>query len=138
MVRWATPNCAAIRFTPAASRRDCGRRPWSMVTACNCGDNLCRLRQRAMCDRPEPRSVSRPRKKVVDLTTRVLIEIRDEVRRTNARLDEGFSEVNARIDQTNVRLGQTNARLDNLIDVAGDRYRDLDARVRKLEERFGH
>ena len=70
---------------------------------------------------------------VLDLTTRVLIEIRDEVRRTNERLVTGFAEVNERLDQTNARLDQTNARLDNLRDIAGDRYRELDARVRALE-----
>ena len=91
--------------------------------------------------------------KVLDLTTRVLIEIRDEARRTNERLDQTnarLDETNARLDETNVRLetgfaqvnsrleigfGQVNSRLDNLRDIAGERYRDLDARVRVLEAR---
>jgi len=38
----------------------------------------------------------------------VLKEIRDEVKGTNARLDQ----TNARLDQTNARLDQTNARLE--------------------------
>jgi chromosome segregation ATPase len=45
---------------------------------------------------------------MTDLSTQVLIEIRDEVRKTNARLDQ----TNARLDQTNARLDQTNERLD--------------------------
>jgi len=93
--------------------------------------------------------------KVLDLTTRVLIEIRDDVRKTNARLDAlttvvhqtntrldaltgEVHQVNARLDQTNARLDQTNARLENLRDIAGDRYRELDARIRVLEERLPH
>jgi hypothetical protein len=75
--------------------------------------------------------------RVGDLTTRVLIEIReemrgmrDELRVTNERLETGFAEVNAKLDQTN-------ARLENLRDLAGDRYRELDARIRALEARLG-
>lgn len=40
---------------------------------------------------------------MADRTTQILIEIRDEIRATNAR-----------IDQTNSRLDQTNGRLDRL------------------------
>lgn len=40
---------------------------------------------------------------VTDLTTEILVQIRDSVRETNARLDA-----------TNVRLDATNARLDDL------------------------
>lgn len=42
------------------------------------------------------------------VTTRVLIEIRDELRVLSTRLDR----VNLRIDQTNVRLDHTNLRID--------------------------
>jgi hypothetical protein len=38
-----------------------------------------------------------------DITTQILIEIRDEIRQTNSRLD-----------QTNSRLDQTNSRLERL------------------------
>jgi len=47
---------------------------------------------------------------MTDLTTQVLIEIRDEARKTNARLDQ----TNSRLDQTVARLDQTIARLDRL------------------------
>lgn len=40
---------------------------------------------------------------VVSLTVQILTEIRDEIRKTNARLDQ----TNARLDQTNARLDQT-------------------------------
>ncbi len=43
-----------------------------------------------------------------NLTIEILKEIRDEIRKTNARLDQ----TNARLDQTNSRLDQTNVRLD--------------------------
>jgi hypothetical protein len=49
-----------------------------------------------------------------DVTIKVLIEIRDEIRQTNTRLDQTRIELSARIDQTNDRLDQTNDRLDQL------------------------
>lgn len=82
--------------------------------------------------------------RVGDLTTRVLIDIRDGIRTLTERVDDGFAQVDARLAQVDARLAevtaridQTNSRLDNLIGVSGDRWRDLDARVRKLEKRFG-
>ena len=62
--------------------------------------------------------------KVLDLTTQVLIDIRDELRR-------GFGDVNSRLDDVT-------SRLDNLRDIARDRYRELDARIRILESRNPH
>ena len=79
--------------------------------------------------------------KVLDLTTRILIEIRDDVRNTNTRLDALTAEVhqtNARLDALTMEVQRTNGRLENLRDIAGDRYRELDARIRVLEERLPH
>jgi tetrahydromethanopterin S-methyltransferase subunit G len=45
-----------------------------------------------------------------DLNTKILIEIRDEIRGTNGRLDQ----VEQRVDQTNQRLDQVNERVDRL------------------------
>ena len=59
---------------------------------------------------------------VVDLNTQILIDIRNELRITNARLD-----------QTNARLDQTNARLDNLIDTMGGTTRSHEVRLTNLE-----
>ena len=42
-----------------------------------------------------------------NLTVQILREIRDELKGTNARIDQ----TNARLDQTNERLDQTNERL---------------------------
>jgi hypothetical protein len=50
---------------------------------------------------------------MADLTTQILIEIRDELRTTNARLDE-----------TNGRLDQANGRLDRL------ERREVEAEIR--------
>lgn len=44
---------------------------------------------------------------MADLTTEVLIQIRDELRATR-------TELSARLDQTNARLDQSNIRLDRL------------------------
>jgi chromosome segregation ATPase len=48
---------------------------------------------------------------MTDLTTQILVEIRDELRSLNGRVDQ----TNGRIDQTNDRLDQTNDRLDQTI-----------------------
>jgi len=45
-----------------------------------------------------------------DLTVRVLIEIRDEIRGVKASVDA----TNARIDETNSRIDRTNQRLESL------------------------
>jgi hypothetical protein len=51
---------------------------------------------------------------MTDLTTQILIEIRDEIRATNQRLDQVASGLNSRIDKTNTRLDESNTRLDRL------------------------
>jgi uncharacterized coiled-coil DUF342 family protein len=45
-----------------------------------------------------------------NVTIEILKSIRDEVRSTNARLDQ----TNGRLDQTNARLDQTNGRLESM------------------------
>ena len=47
-----------------------------------------------------------------DLTTRILIQIRDEIVKTNERLDATRLELSERLDATNQRLDATNQRLD--------------------------
>jgi len=56
-----------------------------------------------------------------ELTDLILIEIRDEIRSTNTRLDQTRVELrdeirstNARLDDTNARLDGTNARVDQM------------------------
>jgi chromosome segregation ATPase len=51
---------------------------------------------------------------MADLTTQILLEIRDEIRTTRADLGARIDETNSRLDQTNSRLDQTNSRLDRL------------------------
>jgi hypothetical protein len=52
---------------------------------------------------------------MADLTTQILIEIRDEIRSTRTELSERIDQTNFRLDQANVRLDQTNASLDETI-----------------------
>lgn len=63
-----------------------------------------------------------------DLTTQVLIQIRD-------RIDRGFTELEsklgARIDDTNQRIDDTNQRLSVLATLT----RSIDGRLEKIEER---
>jgi chromosome segregation ATPase len=63
-----------------------------------------------------------------DLTVRVLIEIRDEIRATNTRIDQ----TNSRLDQTNVNLDRHTNRLDKRID---DTRADLSRRLAEVEIR---
>lgn len=79
------------------------------------------------------------------LTTRILIEIRDEIRRTREDLNGRLDQTNERLDQTNERLDQTNQRLGVLARITqgidtrlskietGDAF--IPARVQALEER---
>ena len=53
-----------------------------------------------------------------DLTPRILGEIRDEVKQTNARLDE-----------TNARLDETNVRVDHMRDDLGRRIVESEMRT---------
>jgi len=46
------------------------------------------------------------------LTTKILIEIRDEIKSTRTELRDEIRATNDRLDQTNERLDQTNQRLD--------------------------
>lgn len=47
---------------------------------------------------------------MADVTVEVLKEIRDEVRKTNARLDQTSERLGARLDETNERLGRLEKR----------------------------
>ena len=47
---------------------------------------------------------------MADLTTQILIEIRDEIRSTNQRLDQVASGLNSRIDESNIRLDRLERR----------------------------
>jgi hypothetical protein len=51
---------------------------------------------------------------MADVTTEILIEIRDEIRATRTDLSTRIDETNARLDQTNGQLDQTNTRLDRV------------------------
>ena len=63
---------------------------------------------------------------VHDITVDILKEIRDQLRTVNERLEAGFKSMNTRLDTVT-------ARLDNLRDLAGDRYRDHEERLSALE-----
>jgi len=51
---------------------------------------------------------------MADLTTEILVEIRNEIRTLRGDLSGRIDQTNARLDQTNSRLDQTNARLERL------------------------
>jgi chromosome segregation ATPase len=65
-----------------------------------------------------------------DLTVKILREIRDEIRKTNARLDG----TNGRLDSTNDRVEAMGKRLDNRITETTAR---LDDRITQLDLRLG-
>ena len=49
-----------------------------------------------------------------NLTTKILIEIRDEIKETRTSLTARLDETNSRLDETNSRLDETNSRLDHM------------------------
>jgi hypothetical protein len=51
---------------------------------------------------------------MADITTQILVEIRDEIRSTRTELSERIDQTNARLDQTNVRLDETIVRMDRV------------------------
>jgi hypothetical protein len=65
-----------------------------------------------------------------ELTTKILIEIRDEIRATNERLDR----TNERVEQTNERLDQTNERLEATITVMKAGFDSVHARLATHEK----
>jgi chromosome segregation ATPase len=65
---------------------------------------------------------------VTDITGRLLTDIRDEIRGTNARLDQ----TNTRLDQTVSRLDQTVNRLDQTVSGLDQAVARLDAHDRIL------
>ena len=79
-----------------------------------------------------------------DLTVQILKQIRSELRELHGRFDtltdrveRGFAEVNARIDQTNARLDQVNVRLDNVILIVGSHHSDHEKRLARIERHLG-
>ena len=88
---------------------------------------------------------------ITDITPHILIEIRDTIRRMDAKLSDHDGEFAAirhemRTEFTAVRdemrgmrmhlserIDRTNDRIDNLIHVVGDRFRDHETRIGKLE-----
>ncbi|MBI5481409.1 MAG: hypothetical protein HY906_21295 [Deltaproteobacteria bacterium] len=80
--------------------------------------------------------------KVVDLTVRILTQIRDEIRTTNSRLDAVRTELKSEIGELRAEMHTgfdlLGKRIDNLL--MGEHGRDhaeLRERVVRLEERAG-
>ncbi len=88
---------------------------------------------------------------VTNLTVEILAQIRDElvglreeVRTRLSSLDTRLSnlenlvtDMNARLRMVEAALLQTNTRLDNLVELSGKAWRDLERRVRKPEKHVG-
>jgi hypothetical protein len=79
---------------------------------------------------------------VLDPNTRVLISIRDEIRDLEGEVHDvkdGLRDLTTEVrdlkSEVRTGLSEVNARLENLRGIAGDRYRDLDLRIRVLEAR---
>jgi hypothetical protein len=73
--------------------------------------------------------------RVLDLTTRILLDIREEARRTNERLGVTNERLDVLSHRVDTGFAEVSSRLDTFIEFAGDRYRELEARVRVLEGR---
>ncbi len=87
-----------------------------------------------------------------DLTIDILKDIRDDIRKTNARLDTltehvqvltqrvetGFGGINQRVDALSERLetgfADVNRRLDGVLAISGGHHAELESRVRRIED----
>ena len=106
---------------------------------------------RRLTDLPPMASQRRRNGRPADLTVRILRQIRDTVRDLGERIDLLRIETGARFEVVEERLGslehattsleratasgfrQVTARIENLRDVAGERWRDHERRLRALE-----
>lgn len=67
-----------------------------------------------------------------DIKVTILREIRDEIRKTNGRLDETngkLDQTNTKLDQTNSRIDETNSRIDQLRDDVIRRFTETEVRL---------
>jgi hypothetical protein len=71
--------------------------------------------------------------KDADVTVSLLTSIRDEIKMGFVAMGEQLSGVNGRLDKLEVRMERVEVRLDNIRDLAGDKYRDLERRIAALE-----
>ena len=71
-----------------------------------------------------------------DLTVRILIEIRDEIRATNARVDALGTSLGTRIDTTNERIDRLGERISGVETSLGARIDQLGDRITGVELRF--
>ena len=73
---------------------------------------------------------------VVNLTVSILRNIRDELRELNGRIG-GVEQRLGTLESTAGRgFEAVTARLENICDFSGERWRELEKRVRKLENRL--
>jgi hypothetical protein len=72
---------------------------------------------------------------VYDLTVEILKSIREELRGVRTEVIQLREEMRAELRGVNARLDGTNARIDNLIEFSGERWRDHEQRLRRLERR---
>ena len=72
---------------------------------------------------------------VEDLTVAILRKIRGELVALRNDTAAGFSLVTGRLDHLTDRFDHLGARFDHLLDFTGDRYRDHERRIVKLERR---
>jgi hypothetical protein len=76
---------------------------------------------------------------VVNLTVSILRSIRDELRELNERVDQRFGALEQRLgalESTTARgFEAVTVRLENIRDFSGERWRDHERRIRRLEAR---
>jgi hypothetical protein len=73
---------------------------------------------------------------VVNLTVSILRNIRDELRELNGRIGVVEQRLGTLESTTGRGFEAVTARLENIRDFSGERWRDLERRVRKLEGRL--
>ncbi len=64
-----------------------------------------------------------------NLILRILAELRDELRETNARIDRSSAQTSARIDQTNARIDQVSAAVRRAVEDTAARFNEGEIRA---------
>lgn len=70
---------------------------------------------------------------VANLTVQILKGIRSDLAALSDRIDETNARLKAGFDQLGQRLERVEGRLDHVVDFIGERYRDHEKRIRRLE-----
>ena len=72
---------------------------------------------------------------LANLTVEILKQIRDGIGALRDELKTEMCELRVDVGELSDRVGKLNGRFDHLLDFSGDRYRNLERRIKVLERK---